>query len=336
MKYDVITIGGSVEDITFYTNEGVLLDSHKDFLKQKLLAFEYGAKIKIDGVSMSYGGGAANAAVNLARLGFKVAAITALGDDERGRKILGNFKKQKVATNLVKKIKNIETGFSFVLVGQNHEHIVFSDRGANQELRLSASDLKTLKNTNYIYLTSLFGKYWEETLKKALAVKGPKIVWNPGRIQLGNFKKIVNYLPKIDILFLNKDEALELVLAASASSRNFLKVGLDNIQKLLLALKSLGPKAVVITNGQKGADVYDGQKFYHQAILKEQRRVDTTGVGDAFNSSVVAGLELYKGDWHKAMYLGVYNAASLIAQPGAQNGLISKSDLKKIKFNKIK
>jgi len=36
------------------------------------------------------------------------------------------------------------------------------------------------------------------------------------------------------------------------------------------------------------------------------------------------------------MYLGVYNAAALISRPGAQNGLISKADLKKIKFNNSK
>ena len=328
MKYDIITIGGSVEDVTFYTNEGVLLDDHKDFFKKKLLAFEYGAKIKIDGVFLSFGGGAANAAVNLARLGFKTAVLTAIGSDDRGRKILVNFKKQKVATSLVRTVK-IETGFSFVLVGQNHEHIVFSDRGANQELRLMAADAKALKNSRSLYLTSLSGKYWEETLKKIFAVQGPKIFWNPGHVQLSNFKKIKKYLSAVDILFVNKDEALELVLAVMTAENNSLPVGLDDAQKLLLALKNLGPKAIVITNGQQGADAYDGQKFYHQGILKEAKRVDTTGVGDAFNSSVVAGLEMYKGDLQKALRLGAVVTASLIARPGAQNGLLTKADLKK-------
>ena len=48
MKNDFITIGGATEDITFYTTEGVVIDNSKDLLRQKLLAFEYGAKIKID------------------------------------------------------------------------------------------------------------------------------------------------------------------------------------------------------------------------------------------------------------------------------------------------
>ena len=45
MKYDVITIGGGTEDFSFYTHAGLVLRSKKDVLHQKLIAFEYGAKI---------------------------------------------------------------------------------------------------------------------------------------------------------------------------------------------------------------------------------------------------------------------------------------------------
>jgi len=48
MKYQIITIGGATRDITFFTKEGILIDNHRDVLRQKLLAFEYGAKIRVD------------------------------------------------------------------------------------------------------------------------------------------------------------------------------------------------------------------------------------------------------------------------------------------------
>jgi sugar/nucleoside kinase (ribokinase family) len=332
MKYDIITVGGSVEDVTFYTKEGVLLDNRTKLLKQKVLAFEYGAKIKIDSIFLSFGGGAANAAVNFSRLGLKSAVLTAVGDDERGRKIIANFKKQKVATGLVRTIKHKESGFSFILVGQNHEHIVFSDRGANNELKLTAKDIKIMESAKSIYLASLSGPSWEDTLKKVFSVKGPKIYWNPGHIQLSSFKKISKYLKQTEILFVNKDEALELALSAAAVLPGFIKTEFDNNKKLALALKNLGPHAVVITAGKQGADAYNGHHFYRQPVLKEKKRVDTTGVGDAFNSSVVAGMMLYKNNWPKAMYLGAASSASLISEPGAQNGLLKKSDLKKLKF----
>ena len=87
---------------------------------------------------------------------------------------------------------------------------------------------------------------------------------------------------------------------------------------------------MVITSGKEGADAYDGRNFYHQDVMKEQKRVDTTGVGDAFGSSFIAGLILYEGDIKKAMYLGVKNTASVVSEQGAQNGLLAKKDIANI------
>jgi len=90
MKYDFVTIGGATRDIAFFTDEGVLIRNKENpfNMRQKLLAFEYGAKIRIDEFINLFGGGASNAAVNLVGLGFKTAAIVEVGDDENGRAIL--------------------------------------------------------------------------------------------------------------------------------------------------------------------------------------------------------------------------------------------------------
>jgi sugar/nucleoside kinase (ribokinase family) len=84
---------------------------------------------------------------------------------------------------------------------------------------------------------------------------------------------------------------------------------------------------VVVTSGKKGADVYDGECFYHQNILKEKKRINTLGVGDAFSSSFIAGLELYKNDIKKSMRLGLKSTASVVAHEGAQTGLLTKKDI---------
>ncbi len=324
-KYNVITIGGATEDITFYTREGILIENKDDLLRQKLLAFEYGAKIKIEKAHSTFGGGAANAAVCFSRLGLRVASMVAIGDDNRGERIINNFKEQGVDTSLLKRIKNIETGFSFLLVGPGNEHIVFSNRAANSKLQITKSDLNILKTTKWIYLTSLSGA-WRLVLSRLFSLD-IKIAWNPGHIQLESGKKAIGrYLAKTEILILNKDEAIELVVSDKkyrSCDYNFL----NNVRNLLKILKEWGPKIVVITNGKHGADAFDGEKFYHQKVLKEKRRVDTTGVGDAFGSTFVAGLEVYQ-DIKRAMHLAARNTASVISKQGAQNGLI-KLNLKK-------
>lgn len=327
MKYDFITIGGATEDITFYTHEGRLIDNKKDILSQKLLAFEYGTKIKIDRSNSTFGGGAANAAVCFSRLGFFSAALIAVGDDGRGQNIIANLKSNKVDTALVEKNKGEQSGFSFILTGKDNEHIVFSSRGANSRLAINRQQLKNISKTKWLYTTSLSGK-WQDVLKKIFSVKGVKIAWNPGHIQLNSgIGALKNYLKKTEVLIVNKDEAIELVV----SSKDYKdKPGeyLNNVENLIKIIKGWGPTIVIITNGKYGAHAYDGNRIYFQPIQKEKIRVNTTGVGDAFGSSFTAGLEIFKGDMKKAMQLAVRNSASVVAHFGAQTGLLKKKNVK--------
>lgn len=326
MKYDIITIGGATEDITFYTNEGVLINNKKDLTKQKLLAFEYGAKVKVDKSFSGFGGGAANAAVNLSHFGFKTACLSAIGEDARGQRILNNFQKRGVDITLVQKVKNVETGFSFLLVGPSNEHIVFSNRAANNELTINDFEVEILDQSEWIYLTSLSGK-WINNLEKIFSVKNEKIAWNPGHRQiLTGVKGIGKYFKKTTCLIVNKDEAIELVMS-DKKYKNKSHAFLNNVKNLLLALSSFGPKMVLITSGRLGADVITEGKFYHQPIVKEKKLADTTGVGDAFGSAFIAGLELYKQDIRRSLILASKNAASAISVPGAQNGLLSKKEI---------
>ena len=321
-KYDFITIGGTTEDITFYTNEAEMIDNKEDVLAQKLMAFEYGAKLRIDRSYSTFGGGASNASICLSKLGFRTATIVTLGNDNRGKDIIANFKKNKVKTNLIQKIKTHETGFTFFIVGKDKEHVGFSNRAANTKLSIGKKELKEMDQAKYVYLTSLSGK-WREILQNIFKTKA-KVAWNPGHIQLhAGFKAIGKFLKKTYILTVNKDEAIELLVSNPKYSEEDTKF-LNEIPNLLKVIKSYGPEIVVITNGKYGAYAYDGEKIYYQKILKEKRRMDTTGVGDAFGSTFVAGLELFKGDIKKAMQAGVKNTASVIGQQGAQNGLLSR------------
>lgn len=326
MKYDIITIGGATEDITFYTDEGVLIDNKEDILRQRLLAFEYGAKIQIDKAYSTFGGGAANAAICLARLGLNTASLVSVGQDGRGDLILKNLEKQGVDTSVAQRKADTESGFSFLLVGQTNEHIVFSNRAANTKLEILDADLENIKNTYWIYMTSLSGN-WQDVLKRVFSVTGVKIAWNPGHIQLHlGVKAIGKHFSKVKVLVINKDEATEIVVSDSKYKNKNTKF-LDNIKNLLTIIKNWGPEIVIITSGKDGADAYDGNKFYHQDILREKRRLDTTGVGDAFGSTFVAGMELYNGNIKKAMGLAVKNTASVISQQGAQNGLLTKKEI---------
>jgi sugar/nucleoside kinase (ribokinase family) len=314
MKFNIITIGGSTEDISIITKEGVLIKNKKDAFKQELLAYEYGAKIKVHNSFVNFGGGAANSAVNFSVQGFRSACIVSIGDDDRGKRVIENFKKRKVDVSLIKKVKNKETGFSFILL--NPEKIVFSCRGANDELKLSKDNLKVINETGFVYLTSLGGK-WDKVLKDLFSCNA-KIAWNPGGEQIKKADKIKKYFKKTFVFFVNKDEAIETV--ARNTKKRIPNKKINNIDFLLKEIKSYGPEMVVITDGKNGAFAYDGKKTYYQSIAKENKRVDATGVGDAFNSTFISSL-FVSDNIQKAMKAGVKNTASVIAYSGAQNGL---------------
>jgi sugar/nucleoside kinase (ribokinase family) len=337
MIYDFIAIGGITRDISFFTDQGVAIDNHLDIFHQNVLAFESGAKIKVGKFYYFYGGGASNSAVSLASLSLKVACLAAIGNDNPGKLIKRNLRENRVNTSLIQTIKNEESGFSFILISSLGERIIFAQRGANTKLRFGPSQLNAIRQAKNIYLTSLSGN-WLPELKSIFSVvkanKGPRVFWNPGMLQyLSGVKKIAPFLKKTSVLATNKDEAIEFVMTSDSHCRLGRKF-LNNPENLIKIIYSFGPKIVVITMGAKGVMVYDGKKIYRRQIIKKNKTVDTTGIGDAFNSAFSAGMILFSDDIDKSLDLALLSAASRVEHIGAQNNLLKyslalKKELKK-------
>jgi ribokinase len=335
MNYDIITLGGATEDISFYTQEGVLIKNKKDILRQRLLGFEFGAKLKVDKTVTNYGGGAANAAVSLRRMGFKTSCIICVGDDDRGARIIKNLVHEGIDTELVQITRKRETGFSFILVGPENEHIVFSNRAANEDLVISRKDLVRLKNAKWIYIASLSGD-WRKNLDKIFSLAGPKVVWNPGHIQLdAGYKGLKRYLKKIEILIMNKDEAMGLVITDEANGHKK-KDHYNHTLNLLKIMHSWGPRIVVVTEGSHGSHAYDGKKVFFQKICPVKKVMNTTGIGDAFGSTLITGMEFFNGDLKKAMNLSARNSSAVVSKFGAQTGLLRFKNLKIKRFKESK
>jgi len=317
----ILTIGGATEDISFCVQEGMVVDNREDLLRQKLFAFEHGAKIPIDKLFFSFGGGAANSAINFAHLGFEVFCMASIGDDERGKQILRNLRDRKVRTKLMQISKNKSSAVSFILIGRDREHVAFVEQGAKNNLNIKEADLRAISKFDWIYLSSLSGK-WEANLAKIFSQvdkrENLQIAWNPGGVQLrAGIRKLKKYLTQTSVLLLNRDEALELVVSDpeyKGRGENFF----NNIKNILGILKKYGPHIVVITDGAHGAYTY-GDYFCHQKANDVKKVIDTTGVGDIFNSSFVAGLEIYNGDLKKAAELGAKRAGVLLNKIGAQS-----------------
>lgn len=322
-NFDVVTVGGAARDITFYTGEGRLIKNPKDPLRQEMMAFEYGAKIIVEKSFTTFGGGAANAAVCFSRLGLKTAAMVRVGNDDEGRSVINNFKKNKVAADFVQIDKKAKTGFSFIAtLTSANDHTAFLYRGANDNLRFMVNSSQFM--VGWFYVASLSGSGWRSVMD-AVVAKKIALAWNPGNVQLAaGLVGLRKYLSKTKILFTNLDEAIQLVTSLPKYKK--MPVGwLVRPANLFKVLADFCPGIIVITNGGKGAHVFDGSKFYYQKSLSK-KIVDTTGAGDSFCSSFTAGYIFYHGNIEKALKLGAINSAYNLTGIGAQDPLLTRAE----------
>jgi len=305
---DVITIGSATRDVFLVSDKFIALKSPK-FETGVGECLNLGAKIELDDLVLTTGGGATNAAITFASLGFSTATICPVGDDAPGRDIKETLKIAGVQTKFMKIHDSGKTGYSTILTMKTGERTVLVHRGVSATFSSKDIPWKKLK-AKWIYLTSLGGNI---TLAKEIILHAQKnkikIAWNPGskelEIGLAVFQKI---LPFVDVFNLNKEEA-EL-LTRTKKIKNMLK------------LLQREEKITVITDGTKGAYAQIDGMIIHVGT-RPVKVISQTGAGDAFGSGLVASL-LHGENIQTALAIGVLNAESVIQSYGAKNGILTK------------
>lgn len=337
--FDFITIGGATKDIIFLTEKGKIIETPENLTEQRLLAFEYGAKIKSEEVYIDFGGGACNAGATFAKMGFDVAVMCRVGDDENGKSLVNNLHNHNIDTSLIQSSEGKNSAFSFVVVNNNAnscDRIIFTHRGVSDAMRV---DQEAMKNAKWVYLTSLYHN-WKNNLQKVYAVAQEgkiKLAWNPGAEEIkSGRKRLLDLIKYTNIFIVNKDEAIEL--AQKDKEANLTKEQLNDASELIKLIKSWGAAVVVITDGENGAFVCSGDEIFHAEVFANQT-IDITGAGDAFGSAFVAGYEL-TGDLEEALKFGILNSGSVVGQFGAQKGIMTRgeieSGLENVKISQIK
>lgn len=325
----IVCVGSTSKDIFFPTSEGILLKTSNDAFSQEKIAFELGAKYHIDSRYETLGGCSTNVAVGLAKLGETVSCYTTIGDDQVGKWINKELKKINVGIDFVAIENNCLSDLSLILVDiKSADRIIFSNQVANKKLFFDGSKIG---NPHWIFIGDLNGD-WVSTLDDIIAIsekKNIKLAFNPRQKTIhDDVKKIIETIGKCELLFVNKDEAMEII---SGSENAPIRELLENEEYLATALYKLGAKIVAITDGLRGAWVFDGEKFIHaKALLK--KAVDSTGAGDAFTSGFFAAY-LKKMNLVAALKWGIANSSSSVEEYGGEKGLLD--DEKIVEVSKV-
>ncbi len=321
---DVICIGSASQDIFFPTDEGIVIATPEDITAKEKVAFELGGKYRVKDRYEAVGGVAANVSQGLTRLGHTASLYSCVGNDELGRRILKDLKKERVVTKLVTRLADAKTDLSAIIVlMQSGERTIFHNRDANERLVVRKEKLRLAR---WLFVSALNGD-WQANL--AVAVEAKKkyaslFALNPGLHNIkDNARLIFDTLSSVDLLLLNKDEAIELLLQSS------LKPTDDQLNDELFLLEKLaeaGAKVIGMTDGKRGAWGFDGKEYWFCPIHTRNGVLDSTGAGDAFGSGFFAahmtGLPL-----STALQYGMANSGSVVGSYGASAGLLSRKEM---------
>ncbi len=306
--YDMITIGSASRDVFLLSREFKLIPM-RGVPGGVAECVTLGAKIDVDELVLTTGGGATNAAATFAGLGLSTAVIAKVGDDEPGHAVLADLESRGIATNLVTTVKHGKTAYSTLLTANNGERTALVFRGVSSSFTERDVPLPKCK-TRGIYLTSLAGdtalamKIGAYAHKKNIA-----IAWNPGGAELAAGRGLLAITRLMSVVLMNREEAC-LLLGRKDEDLRALAKSIAQEEQI-----------IVITDGPNGALAYrNGQAWMSRTTGKPS--VSRTGAGDAFGSGFVAALmrDLSVPD---ALRLATHNAESVIQHVGAKAGILT-------------
>lgn len=315
-KIDFLAIGDIVVDAFIRIKDA---EVHcKVDTKACELCFRFGDKVPYESVEViSAVGNSPNAAVSAARLGLNTTLVTNLGDDQYGKECLNVLKKENIATDYVTTEKGKKTNYHYVLWYDIDRTILIKHTEFNYQFPEPL-------DVSWIYLSSLsansepYHMQIAEYLKKYPATK---LAFQPGTFQIKfGTEKLKDIYAHTEIFFCNLEEA-EIILGKENNNEN------RNVLELSKALHALGPKMVAISDGPNGSYLYFNEELYNLPIYPDiAPPLDRTGAGDAFSSTLTAGLALGLSPL-EAFSWGPINSMSVVQGVGAQKGLLSKEQI---------
>jgi len=222
----------------------------------------------------SKGGVIRNVAENLGRLSLDVNLVSLMGRDAKSDHLLQLMQELGVNVDRVLRSDKSPTGTYTAILDQKGELILaLADIGIYDEMKPSYCKKMDLQ-ADYWMIDSSFP---EETLRWlclncpqktklwAMAISPVKVI---------RWKTLLSHL---DLLFLNHHELSALV-----------KEGKDPRKKAKMLLKN-GPKAVIVSEGEKGAFYLSCKEEYFSCSAEKVEVVDVTGAGDALAAGVLFG-----------------------------------------------
>ena len=239
--------------------------------------------VRLREIRATAAGTAAGAGVDLAKLGAKVLAVGALGDDLLGDIVVAAMARHGVDTSGLSRKSAAQTSATILPIRGNGERPALHVPGATSLLELADVDLNRVRRSRALLIGApdalgpIVGDLGQVI---AAARAGGALVavdvLHPGRPQ--DLTRIAGLLAGADWFLPNGDQLLALTAR-------------DELAEAIADVLALGTGGVAVTLGAGGCLVAwrgGGAPVALPAI--EVEVVDTTGCGDGFTAGLLAGL----------------------------------------------
>ncbi|HUK39303.1 MAG TPA: carbohydrate kinase family protein [Methanomicrobiales archaeon] len=240
-----------------------------------------------------FGGGAANIAAGIARLGAPVTLVSAVGEDFAGSEYEGWLRDLGVATRFFV-VPGKHTPTAFVFTDEKGDQITYFEWGASGTFARQEAPALDL-----VHLATA-----DPDFNVRVAEKGRSVSFDPGQdIIWYSADQVRRILARIRILFANRHEMEHLTRI------------LEMEREAIIARVPV----VVVTMDTEGSVLYTGGRE-HRIPVVPVKAVDPTGAGDAYRAGFLAAT--HRG--HSpltACRVGATTASFVVEKAGCQTNL---------------
>ena len=277
-----------------------------------------GVLIKTDRIEFSIGGCPANVAVDMARIGLKSGLSGRVGADVFGREVRNLLDDSGVDTSQLETSEATPTSTTFVLNVAGEDRRFIHCVGANAEYDGMHVTEEAIRAAKMLFVGGfcLMDSLTPERTVRLFRIARENGIPTALNVVLSDSTDTMAWLnpvlPWTDYFFCNNDEAERIT-------------GQTNTVKQAEALRELGAKTAIVTQGEHGS-VLIGPKDRLRAGVFHVETVDATGTGDAFSAGFLFGV-LRGRTVADCLKLGAAMGASCVQSMGATTGVFNATEL---------
>ena len=269
-----------------------------------------GETISGKSIELIPGGKGANQAYTIGKLGGNVAMLGAVGEDDKGQKLLENLEKVGVNVAGIKKMNDVPTGQAYIAVDSAGNNVIVIIAGANGEVSesLIRENMELILNSDIIVMQLEIPLEVVRFVKDLAVELGKTVIIDPAPAVKGipdSFWAGIDYI---------KPNETEIGILTGMEVKNQ-----EDAVRAAKTLIKKGVKNVIVSLGSKGCVLVtkDSEKYFPACKVKA---VDTTAAGDCFTAAFALALSQGK-DSKEAISFGQKASAIAVTRKGAQTSI---------------